>query len=124
MGNFQTRQPERKSFKPGHNVERVYHVVSGELTCLTKGRKVFHYSHYTEKNIKARLEMIFIQLDSVYFGQSPKYEDFLPSPPYSKEEEKPLSDEEKEEIFHKYYMECIRYMNSFCNEYCVLTENY
>jgi len=124
MGNYQTRQPERNSFIPGGNVRRIYDTVSSFLISLTEERRNFHYSSYTEKRLKMRFEIVFIQLDSVYLGQSPKHEDFLPSPAYSKEDEKPLTEKEQEEIFDVYYKECIRYMNSFCNEYCSLAKIY
>jgi hypothetical protein len=122
MGNLQARQTGNRIFKPGHNVERVYRLVSGQLTSITEELEDFYYHDLSEERMIRRIGIIFIQLDSVYFRDSPKYEDFLPSPPYSKEDDvKPLKLQEKQEIFYTYLEECVKHMNTFCNEYCILT---
>ena len=123
MGNRISDQPyqQLRDPKPTGNVVRVHGLVVNALEILTiRATKPYHSE--VEESTLFFLEAVFIQLKTIYTAEQPQYENFLPSPPYSSGgvTETSLTGVQKKEIFKRYVIECIRFLNNFCNEYSEL----
>ena len=111
--------------KPAGNVARIHELVVKALEKLTM-RTMEPYHSVVEESTLLFLEAIFIQLGTIYIADHPRYENFLPSPPYSPEgapegaSETSLTGVQKKKIFKKYLIKSIEFLNTFCNEYSEL----
>ena len=99
------------------NLDRVYKLVSFQLVELSKKMNTFYYSECQAGGVIRMIELLNIQVSSVYIRRLPVYDDFFPSPPYSKDERPEISSQEKEIIFFEYLKEVVLHWNDFCNEY-------
>jgi hypothetical protein len=117
MGSKNTKYQKIERTFPTKNMRRIYELVSDELTFITKKMRKFVYYKQSEELVNYHIELIFLQLKTVYVVDQPSYQDFLTPPSYEEDEDKEKIRERKKRIFEEYVKECISYMNRFCSEY-------
>ena len=119
MGLRNTKCQNTQRIMPTQNIRRIYELVSEELTFITKKMRDFLYHDHSEDIVIFHIDVIFLQMKTVYIEEQPSYQDFLTPPSYNEDEDEDDTKirKRKKQIFEKYIKKCISYMSGFCSEY-------